>query len=257
MRNSGLTITGGVFQASIEGGDGNDAFTISGGRGERFGGIGHGVLQASVNGGNGDDAFTITGSGGSGGGGGVAEGYGVSQASINGGSGNDSFTISGDAGSPSTGAAYGVYQSSVNGGDGDDSFTITGYSRAGSPQIVGYGVAESAIYGESGNDFFAISGTTFDIKDVLISGGEGNDTFDTGIGQGTVDGGSGGNDLIFLNFFDAQTMSIKVLGKNDLQITGTVDGQGNSLSWTQNILNMEQFQVGSNLFTTPVAVADF
>jgi hypothetical protein len=245
----------GVFQSSVDTGSGNDILTISGSGSIIFAsgyGEGYGVYQASIDSGSGDDTISINGIGS---GTITSIGYGVYQSSVNGGEGDDSISISATA----TGyeaLAYGVYESSVNGGEGDDSFTIMG-SAEGSSQSVGYGVAEASIYGESGDDSFVIRGTTFDIKDALISGGDGNDTFDTGIGQGTIDGGTGGKDLIFLNFFDAQTMSIKVLGKNDLQITGTVDGQGNSLSWTQNILNMEQFQVGSNLFTTPVAVADF
>ncbi len=137
------------------------------------------------------------------------------------------------------------------GGDGDDSFYI---EATGGFAV---GVSESAIYGDKGHDYFAISGSTFAIKDALISGGDGNDTFDTGIGQGTVDGGIGDSDLIFLNFFNAQTMGIKELASNGLLITGTQDNQGNAANWSQAIVNMEQFQVGSTVFTAAGDVVTF
>lgn len=119
-----------------------------------------------------------------------------------------------------------------------------------------YGIYQSSVDSGSGEDCITISGTSFAIKDALISGGEGNDTFNTGTGQGTIDGGSG-YDLILLDFFNAATMTITELGHNGLQVVGSQDNLGNAEVWTQTILNMEQFQVGSNIFSTAENVVNF
>lgn len=52
-------------------------------------------------------------------------------------------------------------------------------------------------------------------------------------------------------------MQIQAVGRNGLCITGTEDGQENPLTWTQTIVNMEQFQVGNHLFTSNHNVAAY
>lgn len=107
----------------------------------------------------------------------------------------------------------------------------------------------SSVSGGDGNDLITVSGTTFALQDALISGGSGDDTFQVGIGQGTLDGGSG-NDLVILDFLDLQTMTVTALGNSGLRIVGTQDGQGKNAAWTQTLWNMERFQIGSNVFHT-------
>lgn len=274
----------GSYQSLIDAGSGDDVINLSVYAGARGGGVAYGVLETTVLGGSGRDDLTITSyaaamagsrsyaaafsliDGGTGddrmvlsstaSGTAHTQGYGLFNSRLLGGDGNDDITISGITSSGYDGQGIGVYRGTVDGGNGNDTITITGESLHDSPTNAGYGLLQASVYGGAGDDVITIRGTTLSFKDSLIHGGLGNDRFDVGIGHGTVDGGFG-CDLIVLDFFTPQTMTVQALTNNGLRITGTVDGQGNSLSWSQTIVNMEQFQVGSHLFSTNHDVASY
>ncbi|QQE65170.1 hypothetical protein GFS31_18550 [Leptolyngbya sp. BL0902] len=276
----------GSYQSTVDGGSGNDEISLSAYSGSRGGGTAYGALETTVLGGAGRDEITLSGSAG---GMSHSRSYGAAQSLVDGGTGNDLITlsamasgaadtqayglfngrvlggdgndeiiISGSTNSGSNGQGIGVYRGTVNGGYGDDEITISGEHTHDNPSNVAYGLWQASVYGGAGNDIITVSGTTLAFKDSLIHGGDGNDRFEVGIGHGTVDGGVG-RDLILLDFFEAQTMTVQALANNGLRITGTADAQGNLLEapWTQTIINMEQFQVGSHLFTTSQGAAAY
>lgn len=266
----------GIDESSVTGDDGNDLMTvITEAHSSSYLGrwdvgnksISSGIINSSLNGGDGDDTIQIESKARA-----VADllfeseeaiAHGVYKASILGDRGNDTITIAAETTNRYRGAAkgtaHGVQEGRIEGGEGNDSITISGHAfgeltpdTAEYSQYVairGYGVVKSSISGGDGDDLISISGTTFAIQDALISGGSGDDRFQVGIGQGTLDGGAG-NDRVILDFLDLQTMTVTALGNHSLRITGTQDGQGKDAAWTQTIWNMERFQVSSNVFHT-------
>ena len=117
---------------------------------------------------------------------------------------------------------------------------------------------ESRVSGGRGNDqFFADAGDsgTFDIQDTLLFGGSGNDLFDVGVGSGTIRGGAG-HDTAILDFFDFETMTLETI-RGGLRISGTQNKLGQAEAWTQDILGVEQFQIGGASETAAGAVARF
>jgi hypothetical protein len=115
-------------------------------------------------------------------------------------------------------------------------------------------------------DFFL---TSFGIKDSVILGGDGQDTFNVGTGQGTVDGGSGDDRLIITHFqlgSDNKPTNVAVStgAEGEVLISGTTDNLGNTSDidgssniWTQRIIGVEQFLVNGNTFTTSQFVSAF
>lgn len=276
----------GSHQSTVDGGSGNDDIRLSARAGNRGGGLAYGSLEATVLGGAGQDSIEITSTAGGRSG---ARSYGAAQSLVDGGTGNDLITLSATTFGEGGTEAYGLFNGRVLGGDGDDVITVTSASNAGfsnqsagvyrgtvdggaghdritiegqythdSLTNVAYGLQQASVYGGAGNDVITVHGTTLAFKDSLIHGGDGHDTFDIGPGHGTVDGGRG-TDRIYLDFFETQTMTVQVLANNGLRITGTADAQGNPLDspWTQTIVNMEQFQVGSTLFISAREVATY
>lgn len=249
-----------VFQSTIDGGEDDDAIEVYSDFSEAiseasvFGGSGNdfiflegiiAVSKGTVDGGEGNDDINILGQLRTPFAGGIGEpSIGLEQAAVFGGQGDDAIAISATS---ITGTGIGLSMASAYGGEGNDTFTVTGTNLADNS---GIGVRESALYGEGGDDTFAITGTTVELQDALIYGGSGNDTFDTGIGNGKVDGGAGDQDRVLLDFFDAATMTIVELANNGLLITGTQDNQGNLVDWSQEIVNMEQFQISSDIFAS-------
>jgi hypothetical protein len=116
------------------------------------------------------------------------------------------------------------------------------------------------VYGGNGNDIINISGTGFGIKDALISGGDGKDTFNVERGQGTVDGGWG-CDVLKIDYFlgGAKPANIAVSAGTcgDVLISGTTDNLGNSDPWTQTIKGVEQFLVNGVTYTASQFVHTF
>jgi hypothetical protein len=147
--------------------------------------------------------------------------------------------------------AYAVVNAAIEGDGGDDTIAISAESLQVGQALfnnqIGYGVFESSVNGGDGDDRITATGTTFAIQDALITGGRGADFFDTGIGSGKIDGGAG-EDYIQLNFFDATTMTLTLLGSGVIEISGSVDGLGKANAWTQQILNVEQFEINSQSF---------
>ncbi|GAB4147274.1 MAG: hypothetical protein Fur0046_25490 [Cyanobacteria bacterium J069] len=275
----GNSLAYGVDQSSITGGDGDDLVTIlSGAQGFSYVASGapegtratsYGLSDSTLGGGDGDDTLQIE----------VwaqaqadissfsyeATAYGVYKAEVLGDRGNDTIDISATTTGfyefGGKGYAYGVLQGRVEGGDGQDDITISGSASTKGTEygygiVEGYGVVNSSVNGGSGDDRITLSGTTFAIQDALISGGSGDDTFQVGIGQGTLDGGAG-HDLAILDFLDLQTMTVTTLGNNSLRIVGTQDGAGTAASWTQTLWNIERFQVGSSVFYTAADLVSF
>jgi Ca2+-binding RTX toxin-like protein len=112
----------------------------------------------------------------------------------------------------------------------------------------GEGMLSSRVLAGTGKDVITLSGTTWDIQDTLISGGEGNDVLAVGIGSGQVDGGTG-RDTLNLNFFDADIMALTYLGSGRFQLSGSLDKLGNANAWSQSIENIEVFLIGDQQYT--------
>lgn len=183
-------------------------------------------------------------------------------STVNGGDNDDTINIKVSVDrltAPSGGSVPGIRErfigvyggSKVYGGAGNDSISIE-VTRDAS-QTIAVGVNNSRVSGGSGDDRLYIRGVNLDLDDALITGGNGKDIFNTGIGEATISGGKG-TDLIKLNFFDSDTMSIELLGENSIQITGTQDKLGNSDSWTQTINDVEQYSIGGKTYNAAKVV---
>lgn len=201
-----------VFESAIKGGDGHDSII---GTTTASQAIGITNIGGNISGGNGNDLIKGTGID-------VGEviGYGIDNRNIFG--DKDEDTING----------------TIDGGDGDDSIIGIGISSSlgvginngsgqidggkGNDKIFGYGtnvgiqgesVAIISIDGGIGNDYFKsrkVDGLDADdnpiesanqsgsISNILIAGGKGNDIFDVGYGNATLDGGQGFDTLILL-----------------------------------------------------------
>ncbi|MEH1808296.1 beta strand repeat-containing protein [Nostoc sp.] len=159
-----------------------------------------------------------------------------------------------------SGVGIGIVNSgTINLGDGNDTLIGTGISQgtgilntdgiicegAGADILTGYGtsvgIQGGTIDGGNGNDKFkarridANGNTVLDlggaIADVLIKGGGGDDIFDVGYGNATLDGGSGSDKLILSDF------------KSDYIITGTGSPNNYTIKrdqFTLNVLNVEE-----------------
>jgi Ca2+-binding RTX toxin-like protein len=264
ISNPGSATAKGISDGTVlEGGEGDDIIDLS--------------AQSSAGGVSfiPPDGFNTTG--------GTAQSYGAIDASIFGDAGKDSIKITSSAqstrNSPDS-LSYGVFNSTIDGGNDDDLIEI---KAVGSPTAkeatnsTHHGAVGSTIYGGLGSDTIDISavqadnvkasagalnstidagdggdsvklrGIKFDIQDSLILGGGGDDAFDTGMGAGTVLGGSG-IDLLKLDFFDADTMSIEQQGADGLKITGTADKTDAAANWSQSIFEVESYEVAGTVY---------
>jgi len=215
--------------ATLAGGAGNDVLSITA-NASGFGGTAQAALDAKVNGGSGDDTMTFEA---------FATGSGVNvsaaeNSTIRGGTGNDtlSFKIGGNTGSANGSAA--IIDSRVYGNAGNDRFTVT---------VEEFSVASADRQPE------------YDIKDALIFGGAGDDTFDVGIGNATLNGGTGA-DMAILDYFNAETTSVAAI-VNGVQLVGTQTRNGTEGSWTQRITGTESFQIGETTYTAESLVSTF
>lgn len=110
-------------------------------------------------------------------------------------------------------------------------------------------------------------GTNFGIKDALVSGDEGNDSFNVGRGQGTVDGGSGFDTLqidYFLGGVKPSDITVRAGSNGDIFISGKrdnlnnfFDANGSSNAWSQTIKGVEQFAVNGVTYTASQFVQTF
>jgi hypothetical protein len=255
------TAVGADSRSWVNGGEGNDAITISAEGSGNFGSSGtvsgYGVKDSGVIGGLGSDTITITGRSS---GNDKALAYGVANAEVNGGAGDDVIELKAVAASAAnTLEAYGAFQSTVAGGDGNDSITLSSDTTALSGPG-GYGAFGSQIYGGNGDDFirvqafgrdgvatFSTGAATYDIQDTLIFGDAGNDAFEVGIGSGTIQGGEG-NDIAILKYFNAKTMKLTAID-GGIQVSGTQNRAGLDGAWSQKILGVEKYLVGEVTYT--------
>ncbi|MHC5715769.1 MAG: hypothetical protein ACYTXE_36235 [Nostoc sp.] len=202
--NSGRGIE--IFESAIKGGDGHDSII---GTTTASQAVGITNIGGNISGGNGNDLIKGTGID-------VGEviGYGIDNANLFGDKDNDTINAT------------------IDGGDGDDSIIGIGISNGlgigiilsgqidggkGNDKIFGYGtnvgIQGGSIDGGIGNDYFKsrkVDGLDADdnpiesanqsgsISDILIAGGKGNDIFDVGYGNATLDGGEGFDTLILL-----------------------------------------------------------
>jgi Ca2+-binding RTX toxin-like protein len=190
------------FDGYLTGGSGDDLIRGEA-RGVVFGNVSIGLAGfGSLDGGNGNDFITGIG---------INEnGYGIGIRNY-----EDIFSSRGNG--------------SVSGGNGSD--IITGYGTS-------VGIQGGIIDGGNGNDYFKarridsegkkLSNQGGAIADVLITGGKGDDTFDVGYGNATLDGGQGFDTLILLGSSDNYSIS----GSNG-ELTLVRDG------YTLNALNIE------------------
>ncbi|HEY9738461.1 MAG TPA: hypothetical protein V6D06_19345, partial [Trichocoleus sp.] len=181
-----------------------------------------------------------------------ARGYGVYQGIVRGDEGDDRITIQGFSRrflAFQSAASYGLYEGLVEGGNGDDEIVITASSQIRNSNFErgGYGVLRGHVDGGRGDDLIRLSGTTLNFVDSLITGGPGDDVFETGRGSGLIDGGRG-TDTLNLSFFDPATMTIADLGGGSLEIASRPD-IFQAIGWSQTIVNIEQFELGGTLFT--------
>jgi hypothetical protein len=206
---------------SIWGGDGNDSISGTGPAGI--------VNYRRISGGDGDDSISGTGMG--------YYVHGISNGgSIWGGDGNDSFSGTGiGADGFYGGGGIGIvnYGGIISGGSGSDSIT-------GAGTIVG--IEGGKIEGGLGNDFFkarringagnplAITQQGGAVQGVLLIGGDGNDTFNVGWGNATINGGCGCDTLILLG-----TSSDYTITGTNLNRTITRDGLVMSVLNVENI----------------------
>lgn len=247
----------------VFGGNSGDVIGIKGvaNGGDRTSGDGRafGVRTASVFGGEGNDAMFIT-----------AEATGISRAraygifkskdNVTGGTGDDRIIVSATA-TETTGRgramAYGLYESDVFGAEGNDQIVVTSTTRSASGKG-GVGAFKSQIVGGAGNDSIqvkALERAAFDIQDSLIFGGDGDDKLDVGMGSGEIKGGAG-NDLAILDYFNADTMTIAAVG-GAVRVSGTQTKSGFNKSWSQDIFDVESFQVGESVYTAETLVSTF
>ena len=251
----------GLSDGSVKGGDDKDTISITGiaiSNGQLAANSrAYGLFKAKVEGGSGGDTISITGTASRNTD--VAQsdviGYGMSQASIEGGSGGDTISITGTG---TGGRGFGAYWAPVSGGSEDDIITIKGEGT-----VLGIGVFQSSITGDDGKDEITTVGTNFGIQDALIDGGAGDDTLNVGRGRGTVNGGGNDDlgDTLVIDYFShgEKPADIKVsLGTSgSILISGQFDNVGNASSWSQTILNVEQFQVGSSLYSASSFINQF
>jgi hypothetical protein len=284
-----------VDNARVGGGDGSDSITLKAaarGAGTSFAaGAANG---ATVSGGNGDDTIALTGEASAGGraGGGAPSGYGVKDATVNGGLGNDSIRLLGSSSAFVGGKGIGAENATLNGGLGDDTINVVG--RAGSNnqwQAIGllnatvfgaegndrieivsetsepftgeksYGAKGSKIQGGEGNDSIQVRtgiGGTLDIDDTLIFGGNGDDTLNVGIGNGTLNGGAG-SDMAVLDYL-SQTVADFTIAQvqGGIEIAGNLSKVGGvGESWKQTILGTETYKVGADSYSSEQLLAAF
>jgi hypothetical protein len=249
----------GRFNQSVTGKSGR----ISGSGGSGTGNSNGVAYGSTVSGGKGDDTITISAtgtgighlsqvigklSGETDGGHGQGYGYGVIFSVISAGEGNDSVTITGKGTGLSEGLGYGVASSTVFGDKGNDAINITGFGSS-----LGVGVADSTVDGGLGQDTIIAGGSHFGIQRAKIRGGADNDVINVGRGEGVVDGGPESDRLVIGYFVKAiKPLDISVerdAATGGLVISGQVDNLGNASLWRQTIINTEQFQVGSQIFT--------
>ncbi|MBN3873239.1 hypothetical protein [Nostoc sp. JL33] len=118
----------------------------------------------------------------------------------------------------------------IDGGEGSD--ILTGYGTS-------IGIQGGTIDGGNSNDYFkarriddsgnSVSDQGGAIADVLIKGGYGDDIFDVGYGNATIDGGLGSDKLILADL------------KSDYIITGTSNNYTFKRDqFTLNVLNVEE-----------------
>jgi hypothetical protein len=254
---SQATATGSSSGTFVEGGDGSDTITLLGSAtaggaaatpSGNEGGIAqaYGAVDSFVFGGAGRDTISITGTSKSGINSSSAFSYGVSNTTVDGGNGDDSITIKALGSTTESGATHhGAVNSNIYGGIGSDTIDISA-SEANNVKA-SVGVLGSTLNAGEGADSIKVRGLKFDIQDSLIQGGNGNDTFDTGIGTSNVLGGSG-TDLFKLDFFNADTMTIEQQGADGIKITGTLDKTGSAASWTQNVFEVESYEVAGTVY---------
>jgi Ca2+-binding RTX toxin-like protein len=249
--------------AMVAGGNGDDSISVTGegnDAGRTRGGVptAYAVKDATVNGGLGNDSIRLLGSSSAFVGG---KGIGAENATLNGGLGDDAIEVVGRAGSNNQWQAIGLLNSSVLGAEGNDRINIVSETSEPFTGEKSYGAKGSKIQGDDGNDSIKVRtglGGTFDIDDTLIFGGNGDDTLDAGIGNGTLSGGAG-SDTAVLDYL-AQTVAdfsiTQVQG--GVEITSNlskVSGVGES--WKQTILETETFKVGANSYSSEQLLATF
>lgn len=235
-RGSGYRFVTGIDnRGSLDGNDGNDIIRgVGTSNGNVVGSQGYGIVNvadptAEINGGNGDDIIEGTGT--------ARIGTGIENqfGSISGGRGDDLIKGTG-FGFEHIGAGYGIFlrdNSTIKGDEGKDS--ILGYGTT--VGILGSGDT-SVIDGGKGDDYFQarcvdlegnpISNQGGAISDVTLLGGRGDDIFDVGYGNATINGNEGMDTLILLGSSDNYHIQ-----NNDGDLAITRDG------YTLNALSIE------------------
>ncbi len=239
----------------VKGGDSADVINIRGEASSDVRGVAYGVQDSSVIAGNDNDAVFISATSS-----GVdnAFAYGISGSkNTNTGQGDDRLIVSATATSQGRAAAYGLYESDVFTGDGNDQIVITSTSQVTSGSG-GVGAFKSRIVAGAGNDSIKVVAedrAEFDISDSIIFGEGGDDTINVGIGSGQTAGG-GGNDLVILDYFKADTMKIAAID-GVIRISGTQTKSGVDQAWSQDIFGVERFQIGDTIYSAQSLVSEF
>ena len=256
--DDGGVAVGADNRSVIFGDTGTDTIDISsaasaGARGEAVAEA-FGLRSSSVFGGADSDALSVsaTASGSDG-----ASAVGGLLARFDGGAGSDTINISASATAIGNVSVVGVLNSDVLGRGGNDRIVITATAQT-PEEDASIGAQNSRIRGGGGNDFIKVvaeGSAEFDIQDVVLAGGGGNDTIDAGIGSGRVRGGAG-NDVAVLSYFDASTMTITEIA-GGIRVSGTVSKSGTSNAWSQDILEIESFRIDDIAYTASDLIATF
>jgi hypothetical protein len=256
----GLAIATGMDNAStITGGDGADIVNVraeanfggtSGGRGITYGLNRQSAVQTGA---DNDAVFVSATSTGSN----SATAYGMyNSKSTDTGLGDDRVVVSATATAPGRAAAYGLYQSDLYSAEGNDRISVTSTTKGSSGG--GVGAFQSRILAGAGNDSIQVVANEraeFDISDSLIFGEDGDDKIDVGIGSGQLNGGAG-NDVAVLNYFNADTMDIMSVD-GSIRISGTQNKSGAQQAWSQDIFQVESFQVGDMTYSADTLASTF
>lgn len=245
----------------VSGGAGDDLITIRANTSGAGGASAAGLSGSRALGGAGNDTITISAAAS---GFGVPYSYAALESTVSGGRGNDVIELSA-FGMGSSVRVAAANQSTIRGGSGDDTLTFKISGNTGSAGQSA-SIIDTKVYGNSGNDTITVEVIPFenasdanqvkyDIADALIFGGDGDDTFEVGIGTGTLRGGNG-VDLAVIDYFNAESMNVSAIA-NGVQIVGSQTKSGTAGEWIQNIVGVESFQIGSALYTAETLVATF
>lgn len=256
-------ISEGAKTGSLIAGDGgNDSISINATAESSFEATVYGVRNSTVDGGNGLDTITLEATSNS-----VftEAAFAALETKVSGGNNSDTIELiatieTSDVIGFDEVSIAAASQSVVEGGAGDDTIllAVRGNLEDGNSTAGITGVDRSEIYGNSGDDTITVEATDFadyDITDSLLFGGGGDDTFDVGIGNGTLSGGAG-EDVAVLDYLNSDAITVTAIA-NGIRVNGTQTKSGLEGAWTQDILGIENYLVDGVAYSNDALLQTF